>query len=63
METNTLDDKHIEMNFWKHALNWKYYIWSILVGIIIAFIYIGIDEDLFKLFKIVNTFNTSLKRF
>jgi energy-coupling factor transporter transmembrane protein EcfT len=54
METNTLDDKHIEMNFWKHALNWKYYIWSILVGIIIAFIYIGIDEDLFKLFKIVN---------
>lgn len=42
------------MNSLKHAFNWKYYIWSILIGFVIAYFYIKVGEDYFKLFKIIN---------
>lgn len=54
MEINTSEEKQIYINSWKHAFNWKYYIWSILIGFVIAYFYIKVGEDYFKLFKIIN---------
>ncbi len=54
MQLSSLEEKQIYMNFWKHTFNWKYYILSVLLGFVIAYFYIKVGEDYFKLFKIIN---------
>jgi hypothetical protein len=54
-DDKTFDNEEIvNTNFWKHALNWKYYIFPFILGILILYYYIQTGEEIITKAKFLN---------